>query len=101
MQYGEMTSKLLQVFLVPGKYRECLVSRLSPIGDSLRVTSCRIVRGSLDQTDRKRKHVSRKEHNKRKTRAGKRMSPVLRKTIIRTLLIRQSRNTQSLTEIQL
>ena|SRR5688572_22887960 len=44
----------------------------------LRVTRCRMVSQLSDQIERKRKPVSKKVNQKRKTRASKRTNPVLR-----------------------
>src|SRR6218665_3916193 len=51
---------------------------LSPIGDRLRVTRAREIRGRLTQAERKRKSVTKKAHE-RETRASTRTNPVLSK----------------------
>ena len=53
---------------------------MSPIiGESSGVMRCRVVRRSSDQAERKRKPVTKKVCTKKKTLAGKRTNPVLRK----------------------
>src|SRR5688572_16825098 len=56
--------------------RERLVSLI--IGESLRVTRCRMVSRGSDQAEGKRKRVAKKVNTKRKTPADKRTNPVLR-----------------------
>src|ERR1043165_784548 len=57
--------------------RERLVSPI--IGESSGVTRCRVVRRSTGQVEKKKKPVPKKVGTKKKTLAGKRTNPVLRK----------------------